>query len=292
MDFELTEEQKILREAAARLMKREVTPYLDNIPTGQMLTKEEIKDILKKLNQLQYVGAILPEEFGGGGLDFISYALMMEELDYRIYGLVMTISAVANDVCNHANDALKSKVLPLLLSGNMIACFAVSETNAGSDMTALATKAVRDGESFCLNGTKTWITNGSFADAALVLAGEDTGGGLKKFSQFFVVADSSPFDAIPVKSIADGPLQIMGDLTFKNCHVPIENSLGEAGEGLNNTLSMLQSLRCMIALHAVNIAQKAIDAAIIYAQERVQFGKPIGQFQLIQSMIADGLPRF
>ncbi len=287
MDFELSAEQRMLKESAARLMEREIKPYLDQIPRGRTLAKHEIKALLKKLSPLQYVGALLPEEYGGGGLDFFSYGLLMEELDYRIYSLVMATANAAEVVCHRASEPLKDKLIPSLLSGEMIACLAVTEPEAGSDMASLETKAVRNGGFFIIDGEKKWITNGSLADVALVLAREFSNEKTKGISQFVVVRDDSPYEIRPVNSIADGPVPIMGDLVFENCHIPIENRIGGPGEGLPDTFLTLQARRCLGALHGVNIAQKAVDAAIRYAKERVQFGKPIGQFQLIQSMIAD-----
>jgi len=287
MDFELTEEQRMLKESARRLMERDVTPYLDGIPPEQMLAKDEIKDLLRKLSPMQYLGATVPEEDGGSGLDFLTYALMMEELDYRIFGPVLATSVVADTIRLQGPETLKEKCLPPLLSGDMIACSAVSEPDAGSDIASIETKAVLDGSHYVLNGRKSWITNGPFADIALVLASEDPDKGSKGLSRFVVVKGDSAFEAEPIKTIAGSPIPILGDLVFQDCRIPGENRIGTPGEGLKETLIGLQASRCLTALNSVVIAQKAIDHAMRYAKERHQFGKPIGQFQLIQSMIAE-----
>jgi alkylation response protein AidB-like acyl-CoA dehydrogenase len=289
MNFELSEEQRMLKESAARLMDREISPGLDGLPQGKILAKNEIKVLLKKLSPLQYIGALLPEEYGGGGLDFFSYGLLLEELDYRLFSLVTATAQAAGIICRLAPAALRDKLLPPLLSGEMIACLAVSEPEAGSDTASLQTKAVRDGEYFVLNGGKAWITNGSLADVALVLAGEISGEKSEGISQFAVVRDDSPYGIRPVKSIADGPLPLMGDLVFENCPVPVSNRVGGSGQGLKDFSKVIQARRCLGALHGLGIAQNAVEAAVRYARERVQFGRPIGKFQLIQSMIADML---
>ncbi len=287
MDFEFTEEQRMLKESARRLMEREVTPYLDGIPPEHLLTKDEIKGLLKKLSPMQYLGATVPEEDGGGGLDFSTYTLMMEELDYRIFGLVLVTSEVAETIRVLGSETLRKKLFPPLLSGDMIACSAVSEPNAGSDIGSIETKAILDGDHYTLNGTKTWITNGSFADIALVLTTEDPDKGPKGLSRFVVVKDDAAFEAKPIKTIGGRPMPTLGELVFKDCRIPKESRIGNPGEGLKETLIGLQKSRCLTALNSVIIAQKAIDHALRYAKERHQFGKPIGQFQLIQSMIAE-----
>jgi alkylation response protein AidB-like acyl-CoA dehydrogenase len=287
MDFELTEEQRMLKESARRLMERDVTPYLDGIPPEQMLTKEEIHGLLGKLTPLQYLSATVPEEDGGGGLDLLTFALMLEELDYRVFGPVLATSVVADTIRLQGPATLKEKCLPPLLSGEMVACSAVSEPDAGSDIAAIETRAVLDGSHYVLNGRKAWITNGPFADIALVLASEDPDKGAKGLSRFVVVKEDSAFEAEPIKTIAGWPIPILGDLVFKDCRIPEENRIGTPGEGLKETLIGLQASRCLTALNSVVIAQKAIDHALRYAKERHQFGKPIGQFQLIQSMIAE-----
>jgi alkylation response protein AidB-like acyl-CoA dehydrogenase len=217
----------------------------------------------------------------------LTFALMLEELDYRIIGPVLTTSAVADTIRLQGPETIKEKYLPPLLSGEMVACSAVSEPDAGSDIAAIETKAVLDGNQYTLNGRKSWITNGPFADIALVLASEDPDKGAKGLSRFVVVKEDSAFEAEPIKTIAGWPIPILGDLVFKDCRIPEENRIGTPGEGLKETLIGLQASRCLTALNSVVIAQKAIDHAMRYAKERHQFGKPIGQFQLIQSMIAE-----
>jgi alkylation response protein AidB-like acyl-CoA dehydrogenase len=297
MDFELTEEQRIIKASAQKLMDQEVTPYLDSFPYGYILNKEEVVRLLKMLRPMNFLGATLPEEIGGGGIDFMDYALMMEELDYRIFGLIMITAGSAGMVMAAGTEDQKKRLFQPLLEGEMIGCHGISEPNVGSNTGAIETRAVLDGDHYVLNGTKMWITNGSYADVATVLANEDPSKGSKGLSRFFVEKATSPFEARPISIMGDGPIQHVGELIFEDCRIPKENKFGfgSAGggserasmEGLKQTLIAFQGARCFVGMNSLIIAQKAYEHALQYAKERTQFGKPIGQFQLIQAMIAD-----
>jgi len=291
MDFDLTEEQRMIKEAARRIMEQEVTPYLNSLPYGYILNKEEVLRVLKMLRPMNYTGAMLPEDIGGGGLDFLTYALMMEELDYRIFDVVMITGNAAGMVLAAGTEDQKRRLFKPLLEGEMIGCSAITEPNVGSNSGAIQTRAVLDGDHYVINGTKMWITNATYADVAMVLANEDPSKGPKGISQFFIEKATAPFEVRPIPIMIDGPIQHVGELIFDNCRIPRENRFGRSGggstEGFKQILIAFQGARCLVGMMSLIIAQTAYDHAIRYAKERTQFGKPLGQFQLIQAMIAE-----
>jgi len=288
MDFDFTDEQRMLKDSARKLMEREIVPFLAGFPENQPLPLEEIKNLLKKLIPLGYLGSTIPEEWGGAGLDYLTYGLLLEEAEPSIFGLVMLQAGTARSVYLLGNEDQRRAFIPHLVSGEKVGCSAITEPNVGSDTANIQTRAVLDGDQYILNGTKMWITNGSFADMAFVLAGADPSKGPKGLSRFIVDRDISPYETRPLAIMEDNEqIPSVGELIFENCRIPKGNLLGGAGAGLKDTFRGFQAARCFVALNSVNIAQRAIEAAVRYAKERNQFGRPIGQFQLIQAMIAD-----
>jgi len=288
MNFELTEEQKMLKESARRLMEREVRPYLAQFPEHQAMTPEQIKGLLKKLIPLGYLGGVIPEKAGGAGLDFLTYVLLMEELDPEIFILVMITGGAANQIQVLGSETLRKAYLPPLLAGEKIGCVGITEPNVGSNPRAVQTRAVLENNQYVINGTKMWISNGSFTDICLVLANSNPSQGAKGISFFLVDKEVSPFETKAIPILGEDPrLPPVGELLFENCRIPKENVIGLPGEGLRETMVIFQSARCLVALNSVIFAQKALEAAVAYARQRTQFGRPIGQFQLIQGMIAD-----
>jgi len=288
MNFDLSDEQIMLKSSARRLMEKEVTPFLTSFPEDRPLPSGKIKELLKKLIPLGYIGSIIPEEYGGAGLDYLTYGLLMEELEPSIYGLVMITGGTARSVYFLGNESQKKAFIPPILSAEKIGCSAITEPDVGSNPAFVQTRAVFDRDHYIVNGTKTWITNGAFADVAFVLATVDPSKGKKGLCRFIVDKAVSPFQAKPIQTMEDDlKIPSVGELIFEDCRVPKENVLGVPGEGLKDTLVAFQAARCFVAIGSIGLAQRAIDAAVRYAKERVQFGKIIGKFQLIQSMIAD-----
>jgi len=288
MNFDLSEEQIMLKDSARKLMEREVAPFLARFPKDRPLPPEKIKELLKKLIPLGYLGSIIPAEYGGAGLDYLTYGVLMEELDPNIYGLVMITGGTARSVYFLGNESQKKAFIPPILSAEKIGCSAITEPNVGSNPAFVQTRAVLDGGHYVLNGTKTWITNAAFADIAFTLATTDPAKGKKGLCRLIVDKEVSPFKAKAIETLAeDWQVPSVGELVFEDCRVPQENVLGASGEGLKDTLVAFQAARCFVAIGSIGLAQRAIDAAVRYAKERVQFGKPIAKFQLIQSMIAD-----
>jgi alkylation response protein AidB-like acyl-CoA dehydrogenase len=288
MNFDLSEEQIMLKDSARKLMGREVVPFLASFPKDRSLPPDKIKELLKKLIPLGYLGSIIPVEYGGAGLDYLTYGLLMEELEPSIYGLVMITGGTARSVYFLGNETQKRTFIPPILSAEKIGCSAITEPNVGSNPALVQTRAVLHGGHYVLNGTKTWITNGAFADFAFTLATTDPTQGKKGLCRFIVDKEVSPFKAKAIETLEDDwQVPSVGELVFEDCRVPQENVLGVSGEGLKDTLVAFQAARCFVAIGSIGLAQRAIDATVRYAKERVQFGKVIGKFQLIQAMVAD-----
>ncbi len=289
MDFDLTEEQKMLQETIRRYLRDKIVPIADEMDRKGPMAKEEAHRFLKDLEPFGYLGTLVPEEHGGQGLRHIDWAVLHEELRgaYAALGGVVGItSSTSHGISASGNGDLIARTLPGLLSGDKIACTAITEPNVGSDVSAIETKAVLDGEHYVLNGTKTWISNGTVADYVTVVAKTDASGGTGGMLQLLVEKDVSPFEAREIKKMGVRSFPT-AELVFEDCRVPRQNLLGSADEAFKRALQGLTFARCNAAIASVGIAQAAIDASVRYARERTQFGKPIAKFQLIQEKIAD-----
>ncbi len=285
MEFELTEEQRLIKDSFREFLAREIVPLVDEHERERRTLG---KDVLKKLDAFRFTGALVSEELGGASLDFLSYCLMVEELSRAWPSLrtMATTSAMLSSLIAAKGSPLqREKFLAPLVSADELGCFALTEPNVGSDASAVETKAVRRGDRYVLNGTKTLITGGSMADVALVYARVPADGG-GAISGFLVRRDESAFTArdIPKMGMHCSPL---AELVFEDCEVPAENRLGAEGEGLKMALYGLNAGRVNVAFAAVGLGQAALDASISYAGDRRQFGKAIASFQLVQKMIVD-----
>ncbi|MEW6440528.1 MAG: acyl-CoA dehydrogenase family protein [bacterium] len=289
MDFDLTEEQRMLQETVRRYLKEKIAPVADEYDRKGPMTKQEAHRFLKDLKPFGYVGTLVPEKHGGPGLGHLDWAVLHEELR-GVYaglgGIVGITSSTSHGISESGNDALIRKTLPGLLEGEKIACTAITEPNVGSDVASVQTRAVPDGGDYVINGTKTWISNGTIADYVAVLATADPSKGAEGIVQLLVEREVSPFESREIKKMGVRSFPT-AELVFEDCRVPRENLLLSSGKAFNRALRGLTFARCNAAIAAVGIAQAAIEAAVRYARERTQFGRPIAKFQLIQEMIAD-----
>ena len=287
MNFELTEDQILIRESAKDFAQNEIAP------SAVQRDKESVfpHEIVKKLGELGFLGMMVPPEYGGAGLDTVSYALAMIEIS-KIDASVGVIMSVNNSlVCygleKYGSDFIKQKYLVPLSKGEKLGAFALSEPEAGSDATKQKTTADKDGSFFVLNGIKNWITNGTTADYYLVMATTNKELGHKGISTFVVEKGTPGFE----HGVKEDKLGIRSSdtssLTFENCKVPAENLVWEEGKGFNFAMNTLNGGRIGIASQAVGIAEAALEAAIKYAKERKAFGQTISNFQAIQFMLAD-----
>jgi len=288
MDFDLTEEQMMLKTNARNFLEKEIAPVVDEYERKGPMTREDAVGFIKKLMPFGYYIGQLPEEYGGSNLDEKSYGLLMEELA-RIWaslaGVIM-IAAVGGVALEAQSESLKKTLVPRLVAGELIGCGAITEPNAGSNAASMETAAVLDGDDWVINGTKTWISNGSIADIVMVLCVTDRSKGPLGISQILVEKDVSPFTTRELHKLGLRAFPT-SELAFVDCRVPSDNILGDPALGYKRTMVGFELARATLAAISTGIAQAAIDASINFARERMQFGKPIGSFQMIQEMIAD-----
>ena len=286
MDFELDEEQSSIRKTARDFVDREIVPFAAEWDRSETMDP----DIVPKLAEVGFLGAPLPETYGGMGIDNVSYCLIIEELgraDSSVRGVVsVNVGLVGKTILKWGTDEQKQTWLPLLCSGEKLGCYGLTEPHSGSDAASLRTKAVRNGSDWVLTGSKMFITNGTWAGVALIFArtGEE---GPKGITAFLVPTDAEGFTAHKVTGKLGLRAQDTGELVLEDVRIPDENRLGEVGEGFKVAMSALDSGRMSIAAGSVGIAQGCLEASIKYSQEREQFARPIARFQLVQELIAD-----
>jgi butyryl-CoA dehydrogenase len=296
MDFSLSDHQKLTRDTVRQFMENEVRPGVRQRDREGRFPAEEIR----KLAELGCCGMLVPEDWGGPGLDTVSYVLMLEEVARvdaaMATSLGVTNSAVQVPLLGFGTEAQKKKYLRRLATGEILGAFCLTEPQAGSDAAGIQTRAVRDGSAYRLNGTKTWVTNGSVAGVFIVFAKTDPNAGgvdrsavaSKKGLSAFLVEPS--FQGFRVGRHEEKMGQLSSpsvEIVLNDCEVPAENRLGEEGQGLKIALNALDGGRIGIGALAVGLAQGALDAAVKYAKQRRAFGKTIGEFQAIQWMLAD-----
>jgi len=288
MDFDLTEEQKMLKSNAREYLEREIVPVANEQDRKGPLTKEMAVKFMRQLMPFGYVTGTLSEEYGGSRLDQKTNGVLVEELARAWGGLcgVIFIAGGFWDIIDAAaSPEQKERLLPLAASCDFIGCAAITEPNVGSTAAEIETTAVLDGDEYVVNGTKTWISNGSIADAPIVLAVTDRDKGPLGMSFVLVERKTSPFSVRELHKLGLRAFPT-AELSFVDCRVPKKNLI-EPGTGYRRTIMTFDIARAILAAMSTGIAQAAIDAAIKYAQERKQFGRPIGSFQMIQEMIAD-----
>ena len=287
MNLELTEEQQLLQKSVRAFAEAEVRPLAKEIDeTGRFP-----RDTFKKAAELGLTGVALPENYGGAGMDHISYAIVIEEIA-RVCASTSVVLSVQNSlycdpIYRFGTEEQKQKLLVPFARGEKVGCYALTEPQAGSNAAALQTKAVRKGDTYVINGTKAWITNGGAADAAIAYVNTQPEKGEKGITALVVEKGTRGFSV----GKEEKKLGIHGtactELVFSDCVVPASNRIGEEGEGYKVALSTLDGGRIGIAAQATGIAQGAFEAALSYAQQRQAFGHPIADFQAIQFMLAD-----
>jgi butyryl-CoA dehydrogenase len=287
MDFSLTDHQKLIRDTVRQFMETEVRPLVKEFERQEKFPLE----VVKKLGEMGCCGMLTPEEWGGPGLDTVSYVLMLEEVA-RVYtalstALGVTNSAVEAPLAQFGSEAQKQKYLKRLATGEILGSFCLTETAAGSDASGIQASAKRDGDIYRLNGAKTWVTNGSAAGMYIVFAKTDPSAGGKGMTAFLVEPSFRGFKIGRHEDKMGQRSSPSVEILLNDCEVPVANRLGEEGQGLRIALGALDGGRIGIAAQAVGLAQGALDESIKYARERRAFGKTISEFQAIQWMIAD-----
>ncbi len=287
MNFDFTETQLMIRDTARQFAQDELAPS-----AIERDEKEEFPhEAIKKLGELGFMGMMVPEQYGGAGLDTVSYVLAMEEISKvdASAGVIMSVnnSLVCYGINAYGSEEQKQKYLIPLATGKYLGAFALSEPEAGSDATNQKTTAVRDGDHYILNGTKNFITNGSNADVVIVMATTDKSAGARGVSAFLVDKDTSGFSVAKKEKKLGIRSSDTVSLAFQDCKVPVANRIGDQGFGFKFAMKTLDGGRIGIASQAIGIAMAALDASIKYSKERKAFDHYIAEFQAIQFKIAD-----
>ncbi|RLE17377.1 MAG: acyl-CoA dehydrogenase [Acidobacteria bacterium] len=287
MDFQLTEEQQMMKEMAHKFADNRVKPGA----AERDRTHEFPVNILKECAELGFMGVTVPEEWGGAGMDYLSYAIMMEEISRACAstGVILSVnnSLVCDPLMKFGTDAQKEKYVKPLAMGEKLGCFALTEPGAGSDAGATKTTAVKNGDHYIINGTKIFITCATHADVCIMFAVTDKSAGHHGISAFIVEKDFEGYNLGTVEDKLGINASGTAELYFEDMKVPAENLLGEEGQGYKIALATLDGARIGIAAQGVGVAQAVLDESVKYAKERVQFGKPIAANQAIQWFLAD-----
>jgi butyryl-CoA dehydrogenase len=287
MDFELTDEQRMIRDTAREFAAREIAPKAAELDKNARWPSE----ILAQMAELGLLGVAIPQEYGGAGMDTLSYALAMEEISAACAscGVIMSVnnSLFCDPVYKFGSDDQKKRVLTPVASGQKLGCFGLTEPMSGSDAQTMVTGGEKTAGGFILNGAKNWITNGPVADWIIVFAVTDRSGPKVKHTAFLVERGTPGF----TQNAPDHKLGIHAaqscTVFFENCKVPDANIVGKVGDGFKVAMSTLDGGRIGIACQAIGIARAAFEKSVAYAKERKSFGVPIAQHQAIQFMLAD-----
>jgi alkylation response protein AidB-like acyl-CoA dehydrogenase len=287
MDFELTAEQELARRTAREFAEAEIAPVIARYDEAEEFPAE----LMTKLGALGFMGALFPPEHGGAGLDYVAYALVVEELS-RVDGSVGITMWAHNSLCtNHiytfGTPAQRERYVPPLARGEVLGAWGLTEPGSGSDAAAMRTRAVEGDDAFVLDGTKAFITNGSVAGTAVVLARTDPAAGGRGVSAFIIERGTPGFRPGQRYRKLGLHASDTAELVLEGVRVPKANLLGERNRGFQDTKKVLEGGRIAMAAMGVGLAQGALDQAVRYAKERHAFGQPIGQFQGIRAALAD-----
>lgn len=287
LNLDLTDEQRQLQEMVRDFAEREIRPHVMEWDEKQEMPLE----ILRRLGGLGVLGVVFPEDLGGAGMGYVEYAIVMEELARVDPSVALSVlahlSLAAGHIYQHGGAEQKRRYLPKLASGEWIGCWSLTEPDAGSDAAGTKTTAVRDGESWVLNGSKTFTTNAHQADLCVVMAVTDPGLGTHGISAFVVEKGTPGFSTGRKENKLGMRASDTGEVIFSGCRVPAENLIGQRGRGFVQAMRILDGGRVAISGLGVGLARGAYEAALSYAKQRRQFGKRISEFQFIQHKLTD-----
>ena len=284
MDFELAEELIAVRELAREFAEKEIAP------TAAKDDKEKNfrGDLVKKMGELGFYGTIIPESYGGNGLGFLAMVLVTEEIARVHSAMRVAINmqvGPAMTLLQFGTEEQRAKFIPGLLSGETIGCFAITEPDAGSDVAALRTTATREGDHYLLNGSKLWISNGPVTTGGLVYAYTDRSQKHRGMSAFYAEWNQPGLSRKTLETLG-AHCSPLGELTFEDFRIPAANRLGNEGDGFKICMWQLNQTRLNCAAGALGVARAAQEAAVNYCNQRIQFGRKIGEFQMNQDLIA------
>ncbi len=288
MNFELSDEQKMIQEMARKFADREIKPVAAELDR----THSQPAQICAKMGELGLLGITVPEEYGGAGMDYVSYALAMIEISKACAscGVIMSVCNSLYDfpVYKYGTEEQKQKFLRPVASGEVLGCYGLTEAGAGSDPAKMLTTAVPDGDEWVINGTKRFITNGNVARYCVLAVITDRSAGYKGISSFIIDFENTPgFRVGKVEEKLGISASGTAELVFEDARIPKENLLGKPGEGFRQMLTTLDGGRIGIASQALGIGRAALENSIEYSKTREQFNQPISSFQAIQWKLAD-----
>ncbi|MBB5808735.1 alkylation response protein AidB-like acyl-CoA dehydrogenase [Saccharothrix ecbatanensis] len=286
MDLRIPDEHRQLKDLAHRFTEEQIVPHATRWDRDEAIDR----DLVPALGEVGFLGLGIPEEYGGSGGDSLAYCLVLEEIargDSAVRGIIsVSLGLVGKTIYKHGTEQQKQRWLPGLCSGSQLGCFGLTEPGTGSDAASLATKAVRDGDDWLITGRKVFITNGTWADVALIFA--RTGGpGPKGITAFLVPTGSPGFHATEIHGKLGMRGQATAELTLDQVRVGDDSRIGDEGTGFKLAMAALDRGRMSVAAGCVGAARGALEASLKYAKEREQFGKPIAGFQLVQELLAD-----
>jgi len=287
MDFDLNEEQLMVRTMVKDFAEKEIAPTAREDDVNEAFPRE----IINKMAPLGLMGAPIPEEYGGMGLDWIAYGVMIEELGYQSQAVCSTvrahISLGAQSILQWGSDEMKQKYVPDMAAGKILSGFVTTEPNVGSDIASIECMAVEDGDSYVLNGTKTWCTNGSQADLVIVIAQTDKEKKGRGLGAFLIPTDAAGYSAHAMHGKLGLRSSDSSEIALEDCRIPKENLIGKVGDGFKVAMSAFDRTRYCVAAGAVGALQMCVDASAKYVNDRAQFGRQLGTFQLVQEMISE-----
>ena len=285
MDFDLNEEQLAIQQAAREFAEKEVAPTVDVDDREHRFRA----DLVRKMGELGFFGCVVPEEYGGTNSGFLALVIITEEIARIHSSLRVAINmqlGPARALLEYGTEEQKKKYLSKIVDAELITCFAITEPDAGSDVAAMRTRAVREGDAYVLNGSKTWISNAQVADMALVYAYTDPEKKHRGMSAFWVDLHLPGVSSRAIDEKLGTNASPTGELFFDNCKIPAESLIGKEGDGFKICMADLAHTRLSCGAGAVGVARACREATIKYANQRVQFGQKIGEFQMIQDQIA------
>jgi butyryl-CoA dehydrogenase len=287
MDFDLTDEQRLIKDTAREFTDNEIVVQSRENARNHHFDLE----IVKKLADQGYLGAIVPPEYGGAGLDYLSYGLVVEEIGRGCSSVRTVVSVQTSLVCSGilkwGTEAQKQKYLPKLCSGEWLGCFGLTEPDTGSDAANQRTRATKTDTGWVINGAKMWISMANYAKVALIFAQTDPSLGYKGLACFMVDTDQPGYKSQPIEHKMGLHASDTGSIALEDVEVSDEDMLGTIGDGFKVAMSSLDSGRYSVAAGCVGVCRGCVEESVKYAKEREQFGKPIASFQLVQAMIAD-----
>jgi butyryl-CoA dehydrogenase len=286
MDFGLSTEQKMIQDSVRKFAREQILPFARDWEHAHAFPRE----LLYRMGELGYLGVPIPEEYGGAGLDYISEAIVFEEVGYADSSVRTTLSVqmslVELTILKWGTEEQKQRYLPKLCSGAWIGCFGLTEPNAGSDAGNVQTTARQVGDEWLLSGQKVWISNGTWADMAIIFAQTQPGSKTRGMVAFLVDTNTPGFSSRKMTGKLGLLASDTGELFMDNVRVPASAMLGKVGQGFKIAMSALDNGRYGVASGCVGTSQRALDVSVQYAKERIAFGKPIASFQLVQDMLA------